>query len=170
MPVRGFFMIHCRMGILGLLLGAGVSVGVLLSVMALPPGWARGVAVAALMLAFLLGSVLFRGDSLERSFGAVYLAMGVLAAVVLALPHLLRSVGHGPIWVSLGLGVAALLSLIVAGVGVDALLGVLLPPPESQTGIYIKGQISQGLSNGILLASPVMVVILAWLAWRGRTP
>ncbi|WP_415785613.1 hypothetical protein [Deinococcus saxicola] len=71
------------MGILGLLLGAGVSVGVLLAVTALPLAWARGVAVLAFVaLLAVLGSVLFASDSLGRSFGAVYLVVGLLAGAV----------------------------------------------------------------------------------------
>ncbi len=163
-------MVHCAMAILGLLLGAGVSVGVLLVVTALPLAWARGVAALAFVaLLAALGSIVFASNSLERSFGAVYLAVGLLAGVGLALPRLLRWTGQEPVWVSLGLGMAATLLLIAVGVGVDTLLGALLPPPDAQTGVSVKAQISQGLSNGILIASPVVLILLAWLAWRGRT-
>lgn len=160
------------MGILGLLLGAGISAGVLTVVTGLPLAWARGVAALAFVaLLAVLGSVLFAGgSSLERSFGAVYLVMGLLAGALLALPRLLRGAGHEPLWVSLGLGVAAVLLLIAAGVGVDALLGAVLPAPDPQTGESVKAQISQGLSNGLLIASPVVLILLSWRAWRGRTP
>ncbi|MBB6017034.1 hypothetical protein ACFP9V_03290 [Deinococcus radiopugnans] len=165
-------MVHCVMGILGLLLGAGISAGVLTVVTGLPLAWARGVAALAFVaLLAVLGSVLFAGgSSLERSFGAVYLVMGLLAGALLALPRLLRGAGHEPLWVSLGLGVAAVLLLIAAGVGVDALLGAVLPAPDPQTGESVKAQISQGLSNGLLIASPVVLILLSWRAWRGRTP
>ncbi|QLG11395.1 hypothetical protein HLB42_11840 [Deinococcus sp. D7000] len=163
-------MVHCVMGILGLLLGAGISAGVLTVVTRLPLAWARGVAALAfLALLAVLGSVLFAGGSLERSFGAVYLVMGLLAGALLALPRLLRGAGHEPLWVSLGLGVAAVLLLIAAGVGVDALLGAVLPAPDPQSGESVKAQISQDLSNGLLIASPVVLILLAWRAWRGRT-
>lgn len=162
-------MLHCGMGILGLLLGAGVSVAVLLMMTALPLTPARGVAVLAFVaLLVVLGSILFSGGSLERSFGVVYLVMGLLAGAVLALPRLLRYASLEPVWVSLGLGVAAVLLLIAVGTGVDALLGMILPPPDPQTGISVKAQISQGLSNGILIAAPVVLVVLSWLAWRQR--
>lgn len=145
------------MGILGLLLGAGISAGVLTVVTRLPLAWARGVAALAFVaLLAVLGSVLFAGGSLERSFGAVYLVMGLLAGALLALPRLLRGAGHEPLWVSLG-------------VGVDALLGAVLPAPDPQSGESVKAQISQGLSNGLLIASPVVLILLAWRAWRGRT-
>lgn len=159
------------MGILGLLLGVGISAGVLTVVTGLPLAWARGVAALAFVaLLAVLGSVLFAGgSSLERSFGAVYLVMGLLAGALLALPRLLRGAGHEPLWVSLGLGVAAVLLLIAAGVGVDALLGAVLPAPDPQTGESVKAQISQGLSNGLLIASPVVLILLSWRAWRGRT-
>ncbi|GGO18382.1 hypothetical protein [Deinococcus humi] len=158
------------MAILGLLLGAGVSAGVLL-VTALPLGWARGVAVlASVALLAVVGSIVFASNSLERSFGAVYLAVGLLAGVVLALTRLLRWVGQEPVWISLGLGMAATLLLIAVGVGVDTLLGALLPSSDTQTWFSIKSQISQNLSNGILIASPVVLIILSWLSWRGRMP
>ncbi len=165
-------MIHCVMGILGLLLGAGVSVGVLLAMTALPVAWARGVAaVVSLALLAVLGSVLFASDSMGRSFGAVYLVVGLVAGAVLALPRLLRYAGQEPVWISLGLGVASVLLLIGVGVGVDSLLGAVLPQePDPASGEYLKGVISHGLSNGLLIASPVVVVVLAWLAWRRRMP
>ncbi|CAM3834876.1 hypothetical protein [Deinococcus frigens] len=157
------------MEILGLLLGAGVSAAVLLVLTALPLAWARGVAVlAALAVIFVLGSVVFAGGSLERSFGAVYLALGLLAAVVLSLPRLLQFAGLEPVWVSLSLGVAAVLLLIAAGVGLDALLGALLPPPDPQSGSSVRAQVSQGLSNGMLISSPVVLAVLSWRAWRGH--
>lgn len=159
------------MGILGLLLGAGVSVGVLLAMTALPLVWARGVAALAFVaLLAVLGSVLFASDSMGRSFGAVYLAVGLLAGAVMALPRLLRYAGQEPVWISLGLGLAAVLLLIAAGLGVDTVLGAALPPPDPQTGISVKAQISQGLSNGLLIASPLVLIVLSLLAWRGRTP
>ncbi len=162
-------MVHCAMGILGLLLGAGVSVGVLLGVMALPLAWARAVAaLASVVLLGVLVSVLLTDGSLERSFGAIYLVMGLLAGVVLALPRLLRYAGQEPVWVSLGLGAAATLLLIAVSVAVDTLLGALLPAPDPQTGASVKAQISQGLSSGVLLASPVVLAVLSWLTWRGR--
>lgn len=114
--------------------------------------WGGGAGFPALLA--VLGSVLFAGGSLERSFGAVYLVMGLLAGALLALPRLLRGAGHEPLWVSLGLGVAAVLLLIAAGVGVDALLGAVLPAPDPQSGESVKAQISQDLSNGLLIASP----------------
>ncbi|MDV6376125.1 hypothetical protein [Deinococcus arenicola] len=157
------------MGILWLLLGASVTVCVLLFVLALPLAWARGAAVlAVLALIAVLGSILFAPGSLERGFGAVYLILGLLAAVVLSLPRLLKYAGLEPVWVGLGLGMVATLLLIGVGMGVDATLKALLPPPDPQTGISVKAQILQGLSNGILFAAPVVVVVLSWLGWRGR--
>lgn len=156
------------MGILGLLLGAGVTVAVLFFMTTLPLAWARSVAIlAALALIVVLFSILFATGNLERSFGTVYLTLSVLAAVILSLPRLLKCVGLEPVWVSLGLGVAALLVLIGVSIGVYAVLEALLPP-DTQTGILVKTQVSQGIINGVLLAAPVVLIVLAWLAWRQR--
>lgn len=158
------------MGILGLLLGAGVAVGVLAAVTALPLAWARGVAaVAFVALLAVLASLVLTDDAMERSFGVVYLAVGVVVSAALALPRLLRWAGQEPVWVGLGLGVAATLLLIAAGLAVDTLLSALWPAPDPQTGASVKAQLSQGLSNGMLLASPVALAALSWRAWRGRT-
>lgn len=159
------------MTFLGLGLGAGISAVVLLLVVALPVAWARGLAaLATAALLWALGSVLFSGDRLERGFGAVYLVGGLLAGGVLALPRLLRRAGQEPVWVSLGSGLAAALLLVAAGVGMDMLLAVVWPVPDPRTGASIRAQISQGMSNGIVFAAPVLVVLLSVWAWRSRLP
>ena len=53
-------MVHCVMGILGLLLGAGISAGVLTVVTRLPLAWARGVAALAFTIAPLSRTTLSR--------------------------------------------------------------------------------------------------------------
>ncbi|GGM07552.1 hypothetical protein [Deinococcus aerophilus] len=160
-------MVHCSVEVLGVLIGAAMAVAVLLPSVALPRLWARGLAVLGFGTLLVVGAVVLSGDRMERSFGLVYLAGSVLAAGVLALPRRLRWAAWEPLWVSLGLGLAALALLIAGGVGLAALLSVVWSSGP-QADVSIRTGVAQGVSNGVLLTAPPTVLVLSLWGWRNR--
>ncbi|PNY82071.1 hypothetical protein [Deinococcus koreensis] len=117
--------------------------------------WA-GVAagLGGLALAAMLGAVLL-ADSFSRGFVLVYLALGAVLSLLAAVPRLLggrRPARPEALWVSLGLGAALTASVLLSGLGADALLGALVPPTA-------KAQVSSGLIPGLLLGT---VLGLGW--------
>lgn len=136
----------------------GLLLGFLLGWMQiqLPVRWVQIVSgLGWLALAVTLIAVL-TADSFTQGFGLVYLLLGAVLSLLAATPRLLlrgrRPGGTEPLWVSLGLGAALVAGALLAGLGADALLAVLVPPIP-------KAQVSFGLVPGLAVGT---VLGLGW--------
>ena len=129
-----------------------------------PGRWAQAVAgLGWLALAVVLMAVLM-ADSFSRGFGLVYLTLGAALSLVAAVPRLLlrarRPDRAEALWVSLGLGAALLVAVILAGIGTDALLTQLLPSEA-------KAQASFGMVPGLMVGT-VLGLGWGWIRPRRR--
>ncbi|THF83925.1 hypothetical protein E7T09_20635 [Deinococcus sp. KSM4-11] len=139
--------------LLGVLAGAVLAVLFVTGSVVLPSRPAQPAAlVGYAAFVVLAGVALVTADPMGRSFGAVYLALGGVCALLLAAPRWRRWTGREQGWVPLGLGLTTLLLLIGIGMGADGLLALLLAPES-------KAATSTGLVNGLLLGAVGAVVV-----------
>ncbi|WP_309571763.1 hypothetical protein [Deinococcus sp.] len=148
---------------LGVLGGAALAVLTVTWSAALRPRPAQVTALLGLVaLGVLAGMAVLTGDTMARSFGVVYLMVGAVCALGLALPRWLRWTGLERLWVPPGMGAFTLLALIAVGMGADALLTALLAPDT-------KAASSSGLVNGLFIGALGTVLAHVVGSLRPRT-
>lgn len=154
------------MSLLGGVLGALLSCAVVLGLLRLRPaparvlgalGWPTWVVTALWpMLTWNLESS-EPIDPLTIGFSNIFLIVGLLVGLVCALPRRTRWPREAR-WVSWGVGLLAVATLSLGGLGLNALLGRGLPPEP-------RGAVTTGIAAGLLL-SLLPALVAAELAGR----
>ncbi|WP_221090779.1 hypothetical protein [Deinococcus aquaedulcis] len=144
---------------LGWLLGGGAAGALALGMMTVRGPLALALAGFGGGMVLVTALMVLTGDSFSRGFGLVYLAVGLMGAAVAGLPRALVVGGASPgrELVALGMGAALVGMLLLAGLGLDRLLGALLPGD-------LKARASAGLPAGLLLGAALGLVAGAF--WR----
>lgn len=146
-------------GVLGVLLTLAVVLGALLVRPA--PARVLGVLGWPALLGLALWPTLAQGpDPMLSGFLMVYLGLGLLVGLVLAVPRRLRWPREA-VWVSWGVGLLAVLALTLGGLGLDAGLARWLPPEP-------KARVSYGLVNGLIWSLLLAVAVAALVGRRGQ--
>ncbi|MBZ9752459.1 hypothetical protein K7W42_16545 [Deinococcus sp. HMF7604] len=144
---------------LGWLLGGGAGLGLALGVMLVRGPLALGLAGLGAGAAVVALVMTLAGDSFSRGFGLVYVGVGLAAAGLVAVPRALTAAGASPAreLTAWGLGMALMLLVVLAGLGLDRLLTAVLPNvPKAQASFGLPG----GLLVGTLLGLAVGVLLL----------
>lgn len=157
------------MSLLGGVLGGLLTFAVVLAGLFVRPAPARvlGALGWPALLGLALWPTLVQGpdpsmpiDPLTIGFSNLFLILGLLVGLVLAVPRRLRWPREA-VWVSWGVGLLAVLALTLGGLGLDAGLARWLPPEQ-------KARVSYGLVNGLIWSLLPAVAVAALVGRRGQ--